>query len=240
MRDTDGAEDVTVTEMRLSNGLVVRSNGRTPVDAMFTEIFRTDAYTPTGIPPVGPDGIVVDIGASAGLYTLLAARRWPHAPIHAVEPAPDTFALLVTNVASNSLADRVVCHNLAVAGHTGTAPFALSHTSACDTLVPVGDERDAERIMVRTTTLDDLFDQLPSSGGVHLKVDAEGSEFDLFEAASMAALDRIVFLALECHDYLVPDGRVGTLRRVLESSGIVLTSRRSADEFIVYGWRERA
>jgi FkbM family methyltransferase len=233
---TEDMDGVTIVQMQLSNGIIVRSNARTPVDAMFTEVFRSDAYVPPGMPQLGPDGTIVDIGASIGLYTLMAARRWPHALIHAVEPAPDTFGLLVANVDENSLTDRVVCHKVAVTDRIGTAPLSLAQTSACDTLLPQG-TNSGQRCWVETTTLDALFHRLPPSGGVHMKVDAEGSEFDMFEAASPATLSRISFLTLECHDYLVPALRVASLRRRLQCAGLELSARRTNDELLIYGWR---
>jgi FkbM family methyltransferase len=228
---------VYAQEMRLSNGLVVVSNRRTPVHAMFIEVFRTEAYTPPDMPPVAAGGLVVDIGASVGMYTLMAATRWPHARVHAVEATPDTYELLVENIRANALEDRVTCHEAAVTGHSGSAVLSLAETSACDSLLPTPGDGCCGEVVVRTMSLDDLFGLLPPSGRVHLKVDAEGSEFEIFASASPAALDRIEFLALECHEYKADAARTAALVDRLERAGLTLRHARAPSELIVFGSR---
>lgn len=228
---------VYAQEMRLSNGLVVTSNWRTPVHAMFAEVFRMEAYTPADMPPVPADGIVIDIGASVGMYTLLAASRWSHARVHAVEPAPDTYELLVQNVKANGLDGRVTCHQAAVTGRSGTAALSIAATSACDSLLPTPGDGCCAEVVVRTMSLDDLFALLPPFGGVHLKVDAEGSEFEIFTSATYAALDRMAFLVLECHEYKADAAGLAFLVKRLESAGLTLRQVRTASELIVFGSR---
>jgi FkbM family methyltransferase len=230
-------ERVHAEQMRLSNGLVVVSNRRTPVHAMFDEVFRSEAYTPADMPPVPAGGIVVDIGASVGMYTLMAATRWPHAAVHAVEPAPDTYELLLQNVKANGFDDRVTCHQLAITRKSGTAVLSLAATSACDSLLPLPADGTTDNVVVRTRSLDDLFRLLPPSGRVHLKVDAEGSEFEIFESASPAALARIAFLVFECHEYKADAARTAALVERLEGAGLTLRYVRTASELIVFGLR---
>lgn len=228
---------VYAREMRLSNGLVVTSNERTPVHAMFTEVFRTEAYTPPDMPPVAPDGIVVDIGASLGMYTLMAATRWPHARVVAIEPAPDTYELLVQNIEANSLDDRVICHRAAVTSHAGTAQLSLAETSACDSLLPSPDDGCGGEVAIRTMSLDDVFGLLPPSGRVHLKMDAEGSEFEIFESVSPAVLERVEFLSLECHEYKVDFARRAALVNRLGRARFTLRQVRTSSDLIILGSR---
>src|SRR5947207_3356176 len=64
---------------------------------------------------------VVDLGANVGAFSVWASRRWPGSTIHAYEPHPDTFAMLVRNVAGLA---NVVCHQEAVyPDAAGEQPF---------------------------------------------------------------------------------------------------------------------
>ncbi len=230
-------DSVYLQELRLSNGLVIESNMRTPVHAMFAEVFREEAYTPLDMPPVKANGIVVDVGASIGMYAVMAATRWPHAIVHAVEPAPDTYELLVRNVNINGLESQVTCHPFAITGQTGEAQLSIATTSACDSFLPTPGDGQLGEVVVRTVSLDELFQLLPPSGRVHLKLDAEGSEFEIFETASSASLDRVDFLVLECHDYKVETPRRAGLLSRLQRSGFTVRQTRTASELIFFGFR---
>ena len=52
--------------------------------------------------------VLIDIGASTGLYSLYAAATHPGARAVAVEPNPFSLARLLANVAANQLSDRVL------------------------------------------------------------------------------------------------------------------------------------
>ena len=52
--------------------------------------------------PFTPD-VVMDLGANIGLFTLLAAKRWPGAGFICVEPHPTTFSFLCDNLLLNGV-----------------------------------------------------------------------------------------------------------------------------------------
>jgi FkbM family methyltransferase len=66
------------------------------------------------------DGIIVDIGANSGYYTLLGAAARRDLRVWAVEPSPDVKPILEQNVALNRLSDRVRIIDLALSDRTGT------------------------------------------------------------------------------------------------------------------------
>ena len=55
--------------------------------------------------------VIVDIGANVGSFALWANLRWPQSMIHAYEPHPETFKLLMNNVEGLS---NITCYNAAV------------------------------------------------------------------------------------------------------------------------------
>jgi FkbM family methyltransferase len=55
--------------------------------------------------------IILDIGANVGAFAVWANLRWPHSQIHAYEPHPETFRMLLRNVEGLT---NIMCHNVAV------------------------------------------------------------------------------------------------------------------------------
>lgn len=71
--------------------------------------------------------IVFDIGANAGIYTLLFSEYVGRdGKVHAFEPLPDNLAYLWRHVGINRL-QNVSIHALAVASRAGKARFAHTH-----------------------------------------------------------------------------------------------------------------
>ncbi|MBA4138077.1 MAG: hypothetical protein C0518_12240 [Opitutus sp.] len=73
---------------------------------VFEELFVEQIY-PLGEVPFTPDAIV-DVGACAGFFTLLAHARFPAAHCHTFEPQPDNLLRLRTNFALNGLSANVL------------------------------------------------------------------------------------------------------------------------------------
>lgn len=69
-----------------------------------------------------PGDTVYDIGAFAGFFTLLAARRvGPTGRVHAVEPNAENRAILRAHLTANPrLTDRVTVHPVAIGGTAST------------------------------------------------------------------------------------------------------------------------
>ncbi len=70
------------------------------------------------------DGVIIDIGANLGLFSLVLRDRFPERRIIAFEPAPSTFAALSRNAARNG-AVNMECRQLAVSDRDGTTRFVM-------------------------------------------------------------------------------------------------------------------
>ena len=128
---------------------------------------------------IRPGDTVIDVGAHAGYYTLLAARAaGPSGKVYAFEPAPHNQALLRHNVALNGYTTVTVVPR-AVSDTVGQQTLFLSGLdNGFHSLYPVGPRGNGPEHQVRvdTTTLDAFMDELgwPSVG--LLKLDIEGGE----------------------------------------------------------------
>jgi FkbM family methyltransferase len=198
--------------LRFRNGLVFHSGPGDSAGFLFFEIFVNGCYR-RGLPSE-PGGDVVDIGANIGAFTLDAASRYPAATVHAYEPDPQTCAVLRRNVEANGLSARVRIWNEAVAGAAGTLRLWRGEGSVVASAHLQASAR-GEFCDVPAVTLQTVVARTSGRVGV-LKMDCEGAEADILEAAG-AALDAVDYLVAEYHPVLVPDV-VPRIRRALEPS----------------------
>src|SRR5947209_4451038 len=90
-----GREFTTVT---LRNGLQIQASQE--FKWWMHQIFYKNVYTPTPQLQIGPNDIVMDVGAYCGVFTIFAASLTKNT-IYSFEPSPDNFRLLEKNVARN-------------------------------------------------------------------------------------------------------------------------------------------
>jgi FkbM family methyltransferase len=140
---------------------------------------------------------VVDAGAHIGSFTLFAASRGA-GRIVAIEPNPETYALLVANVRLAGLADRVTTMNRAVADASGPRTLHSAKLSPASTILYGENDRD-HAIPVEGITLREVLEATHWPRIDVMKIDIEGSEYDVFAAIEPDALDRVSVVLVECH-----------------------------------------
>jgi len=194
-----GREVVTVADR--ATGLRFRC--RRGADRMLGEIFHSKVYDVPTV-PVRSGDLVVDVGANHGFAACYFAARG--ARVIAFEPDPATYALLVENVATNGLADRIHSVAQAVADRDGTAELRRSPdlgggmSTIHDRFAASGLFAITDTVPVQTATVGGL-----GLGPIRLlKLDCEGSELDILRSLDRALLDRIDSLAIEYHPAAYP------------------------------------
>lgn len=131
---------------------------------------------------VADDSVFVDVGANWGWYSLLVASRPGFSgTVHAFEPFPETFRDLASVVEQAGLADRVRCHDVALADQDGESSMAFSD-GVQSGLARLGEEGGTK---VRLARLDTLG--LPDADVI--KIDAEDHELEVLVGAR-AVLER--------------------------------------------------
>jgi FkbM family methyltransferase len=129
---------------------------------------------------LGAGSLFIDVGANVGTYTIWAAELG--AQVISLEPAADTFALLLENIALNGY--QVTAMRSAAGDHCGTARFTEGR-DAGNRLDPAG---PAETKLV---TIDSLIGDRRVAG---MKVDVEGFEIDVLRGAETALADHRIGL----------------------------------------------
>jgi FkbM family methyltransferase len=141
----------------------------------------------------GKKPVIVDAGAYVGASVLWFGSKFPQAHIVAIEPDPDSFALLERNLAEWNETTAV---NAAVGSRAGQVKMVRSDGSWANQV-----ERSEDGI--RIVTMDEAFAMVPNGEPLMAKINIEGFEQDVF-SANLDWLDRISILYLEPHDWLYP------------------------------------
>lgn len=161
--------------------------------------------------PVPPkNSVVIDIGAHVGIYSLYATQS-PGTKVFAFEPVPENFFLLRENIQQNGLGERIFSFPVAVSSKTETARIYLrSNASGLHSTIPIEsasfqttykERQKGTFIEVSSISLRDIFDQYNVRQCDVLKMDCEGSEYDILYAFPDEYFNRIRSIRLEYHDY---------------------------------------
>jgi len=125
--------------VKFRNGISLRIP--TPLDLLIAkETLLDDCYR---LGDVVHTGRIIDVGASLGDFTILAAKCFPAAEVLAFEPRRQYFELLQENLEINRV-NNVTAHNVPVGRHSGGLPLAdfLDSTASFVKLDCEGAERD--------------------------------------------------------------------------------------------------
>jgi len=192
------------------------------------ELYGRDVYFAGPGFSVTPGDVVVDLGANAGIFAVLAAKLG--GSVVAVEALPPLR--LARNLQANGCADRV----LVVHGLLG-ARIGLLHERPDTALVGPGVE--GRRSLGPSVTMQDLVETHRLDRIDFLKVDIEGTEFELLRRDELW-LGRVRRIAADVH---LEFGRAEELQDELEAAGFATAldpSSGSSSEITcayLYAWR---
>lgn len=212
-RSRDGVRLVTVSD-RLS---------RVPLG----EIWVSRNYNPPGF-EIGDRDLVVDIGANVGAFSVYAAKRAPRGLIYAYEPDRESFVLLERNVHLNGFTN-VVASNLAISVGIGEGLFYSGGTSIEHSLMSADMGGSTVSYVVRTIGLMDIFKINNLSYIDFLKVDCEGSEYDILFGTNTYYLSKIEKIVLEYHEGRCRKFNRSDLVSFLGDNGFVTKVRGESD-----------
>jgi FkbM family methyltransferase len=192
---------------------------RTPGDAWSAHETFLDRHYQKASVPLEDDWVIIDIGADIGSFSIYAARQNPHGVIYAYEPFKGSFDLLRKNLQLNGIDGRVQVFNQAVSGHDGIIsldtdwPEPTQYTTVTD-----GGQLD-----VPCVSLDTIFNQHRITACDYLKIDCEGSEYDILFQAGPETMARIKRICMEYHDNLT-DHTHEDLVAYLEQAGFEVST----------------
>jgi len=154
-------------------------------------------------------GVMWDIGANVGFYTLLASHRaGPTGRVVAFEPLPENLVYLRRHLGMNGCRNVLVL-DLAVSDHDGASLFKRGGSSSSGGIAEGGD------VPVTVAALDHLWESGQIGSPDMIKMDIEGAEYQALQGATkvLASCAPVIFLAThgarvhkDCCDLLLRAG----------------------------------
>jgi FkbM family methyltransferase len=172
---------------------------------------------------------IVDAGANIGVFSLFAARSAPLARIIALEPFPTTFRRLQAHVQQSTHREQIECLALALCANDGrcemdgsTMPSQFRSIRSLDPENP--------GVSVEAVTFETLIQRIGLERIDMLKIDIEGSEYEVFDTVTPAVARACRRIVLEYH----PNGSKLRLFERLDELGFELV-KDQPDETPGYG-----
>lgn len=134
-------------------------------------------------------GVVVDIGANIGSFSIFAAHHG--AKVYAIEPEPHNADALRKNIALNNMQDLIVVSEIGISNFIGTA--VISDRGGGATIKD--DINDGSTINI--TTLDRYVADHNIESIDVLKIDVEGSETEIILGSSKDTMNKCKYITME-------------------------------------------
>lgn len=131
-----------------------------------------------------PGGVFVDVGANAGIYSIIASRRVGAAGlVVAFEAARETYSNFTKHLDLNH-ADNVIPFNVAVGAEEGLAEMVVSEDSGLSHLGKIERPKLEKTHRVAVVSLDRSLPALIEGRRIDLmKIDVEGAEMGVLRGA---------------------------------------------------------
>jgi FkbM family methyltransferase len=176
--------------------------------------------------------VVLDIGANIGLFSLYAAFGGAE-KIYAFEPNRGAYRCMLENIRRNHLQKVIAAYNFAVTSKSNevvTIPKAASPQNR----IAYGNFNDDEYETVKTISLNDVVSKESISCVDLLKMDCEGSEYDIIAGMSESTFSKINRIILEYHE-----GKAGEINENFERHGFKLEKQQPQTEKMGMLWFRR-
>ncbi|MGH8541466.1 MAG: FkbM family methyltransferase, partial [Stenotrophobium sp.] len=170
-----------------------------------------------------------------GYFSLLVLSQLPRARVYAYEPMPQNFRLLRRHVDANpGVSFKAVMSAVA----SSNEPLKLQFDSKDEFTTSASihaSESETDVIEVRSTTLADIFREENLDRIDLLKLDCEGSEYEILFNLPDELFNRISNISLEAHQGRVPSENIDSLAVLLQAKGFKTLKKKTA---LLSAWRE--
>jgi len=149
-------------------------------------------------------GLLIDVGANIGIYSLYAATVNNSISVFSVEPVPDTFRELNANIELNMKTNQISTFMVALSYESGSGTLKnvdprLGSSGAQIQIVASGDNAST-KVLSGARLLKDEWKKRDHGKKVMIKIDTDGNELDVLNGFIEAFRDgSIVTVLVETH-----------------------------------------
>ena len=183
----------------------------------FEEIFKSRIYAPY-LENI-KDAVVLDIGANVGIFSLYASKYAKR--VYALEPSLEHYTTLTQMLSFNKITN-VIPLKKAIYIKSGQFPFHHNKNRTMYSLHQSVEDNSQKPEQVSTTTLDELIDVQKIDHINLMKIDVEGSEFEILGGEGFRKIASKVDVVIgESHVWA--NRHVNQLRESLKNNGFSVT-----------------
>jgi FkbM family methyltransferase len=171
------------------------------LEYVIEDLFEKDEYGFASL-NFSPGDIVVDIGANVGAVSIYLAKKYPDIQVYSFEAHPINYKNLLQNIELNNVYN-IRPFNLAVSSvDNQSVSITLAQNNSGSSSLFIVNPEDPLTATVKTISLDSIIRDNSIAKINFLKLDCEGSEFDILENSKLIHQILIENISAEIHTYM--------------------------------------
>jgi FkbM family methyltransferase len=152
------------------------------------------------------DKIIFDIGANCGVATVIMAKLNPNSTIYAFEPFKEVYNLLCENIKLNNLTNIKTYNNALLNDSKNMKLMIHKHMSGANSLIAnetffKKTYKHTDSTIINALSFDDFINNNNINEIVVLKIDCEGSEYDILYNSNKIKDNIVKNIVGEFHDF---------------------------------------
>ena len=180
--------------LNLKNGLKIKLRTKSTDLQAFANVWILKEYEVKGF-EILQNEIIIDIGGHIGLFSLYASLKNPDGKIISIEPHPQNFSLLKENLNNNGFTNIKILNKAVSNSNKNMELFIDSLDDSAHSIHRIG----KNSIQIKGTTLHQIINENQITNCNMLKMDCEGSEFEIISSLSDEDILKIEKICLEYH-----------------------------------------
>ena len=169
--------------------------------------------------------VIIDVGGHIGLFSLYASQFCKTGSIFTFEPMPENFQLLSENVSLNNLSNLKI-FNLAVSNSNSSRKLYLNEDAAGHSMF----SESSQSITVNSISLKQIFDDNDIIHCDFLKLDCEGSEYEIIKNLPKEYFPKIKKMIIEYHMADTHPELLSELMEILKSHNYEIETKKLFDD----------
>ncbi len=165
--------------------------------------------------------VIIDVGGHIGLFSLYASQFCKNGLIYSFEPVPENYNLLIDNIQSNDL-NQIKSFNLAVSNSNSNVKLYLNDDEAGHSMF----SKSSKTITVDSISLQQIFDDNNIENCNFLKLDCEGTEYEILQNLPLSYFDKIEKIIIEYHMADSHPELLENLKKLLISQNYFLKTKK--------------
>lgn len=196
---------------------------------VFKEIFMADVYEMDALVGQLPaEPVIVDVGANAGYFAIQLLSKIEKATLYAYEPMPANVKTFQSTIEQNPrLQQSIRLFQMAVTGQPLDKLELYAEAEENNQVVASRfagfNQNNTQTITVPCITLTDIIQQNNLQKIDLLKLDCEGSEYDILYHTAPELIKRINRMVIEVHDLDKAQNNVSAFNQYIQSLGYTTT-----------------